>query len=186
MSTIVKLRPWTLADLNALCKYGNNPNVANNLMNRFPHPYTWDKGMEFISNISKQNPREVLAIEYKSQAIGAIGLHPQEDIFFKNAELGYWIAEDFWGKGIMKSTIQLMLDYAFSNFDFERIFARPFGRNLASQKVLEKCGFTLEAKLYKTIFKNNQYEDEWIYSMRRENYSELKLESQSQINSSRT
>lgn len=95
-------------------------------------------------------------------------MHPQKDVYRKNAELGYWLAEPYWGKGIITKAIIQMVDYAFKNFDMYRIYARPFGYNIASQKALEKAGFTLEAKLEKAFFKNEQFVDELIYVMRRD------------------
>jgi RimJ/RimL family protein N-acetyltransferase len=108
-----------------------------------------------------------MAIDINGEACGGIGIHPQDDIQCKNAELGYWLGEPFWGKGIITSAILQMVENGFNSFDINRIFARPFGSNLASQKVLEKTGFILEAKLEKTLFKNGIYEDELIYAIRK-------------------
>jgi ribosomal-protein-alanine N-acetyltransferase len=93
-------------------------------------------------------------------------LHPLEDVFRLNCELGYWIAEPFWGKGIATEAVKQMARYARENFHFKRLFARPYGRNIASQKVLEKAGFTLEAHIEQNIIKNDQLEDELIYALR--------------------
>ncbi|MEO6190012.1 MAG: GNAT family protein [Saprospiraceae bacterium] len=161
------LRTWQISDVDSLVKYANNAHISNMLMDRFPHPMTEVNAIEFIENANKLNPALILAISIDGIASGGIGIHPQEDIFHKNAELGYWIAEDHWGKGLMTKLVKEMCDYVFLNFPTERIFARPFGSNIASQRVLEKNGFVFEAKLKQTIFKNNQYEDEMIYSIRR-------------------
>jgi len=166
----IKLRPWHMSDLGNLVKYGNNWNVAKNLMDRFPHPYTEADGRAFIDAASNAQPVHIFAIDLEGQAIGGIGIHPQTDIYRKNAELGYWLAEPFWGKGIMRKAIRLMVNYAFTTYDIERVFARPFSTNLASQKVLEKNGFLLEGKFEKTIYKNGEYLDEWVYAVRRENW----------------
>lgn len=85
----------------------------------------------------------------------------------KNAELGYWLGEKYWGNGILTRAIPQVLAFAFKTYDLSRVFARPFGTNVASQRVLEKTGFTLEAKLEKTIFKNGEYLDELIYAQRK-------------------
>ena len=163
-----KLRPWTIHDLNSLVKFANNYNIAKNLMDIFPNPYTNEDGKAFIEMTARCCPANILAIEVNNEAAGAIGLHPQHDIYKKNAELGYWLAEPFWGKGIMTIAIRQMVDYGFKNFDISRIYARPFSYNIASQKVLEKAGFVLEARLEKTIFKNGQYTDELIYAVKRD------------------
>ncbi|MDV7400217.1 GNAT family protein, partial [Arthrospira platensis SPKY1] len=80
-----------------------------------------------------------------------------------------WLAEPFWGRGIVTEAIKQVVDFAFNTYDINRIFARPFGTNIASQRVLEKAGFTLEARLEKTLYKNGEYLDELIYSVRHPN-----------------
>ncbi len=161
------LRPWRPSDLQSLVRYANNPRVAQNLMNGFPYPYTEADGRAFITQALLTNPANRLAIEIEGEAAGAIGLHPQGDIYCKNAELGYWLAEPYWGKGIMTAAVAQMVAYGFENFDIDRIFARPFGINGGSQRVLEKAGFKLEATFEKTIFKNGVYQDELVYAVRK-------------------
>ena len=161
------LRPWTPADVDSLVKYANNAAIARFMTDQFPHPYTRDDGSAFIQFATSNTPSKIFAIDVNGEAVGGIGIHPQTDIMRKNAELGYWLAEPFWGKGIITKAIGEMVDYAFRHLDIQRIFARPFGSNLASQRVLEKAGFTLEARLEKTFFKNGAYEDELIYARRR-------------------
>jgi len=169
-NTNFKLRPWEISDLESLVRYANNWNVAKNLTDKFPHPYTETDGKAFIENTRKSNPLQVFAIDVDGKAIGGIGIHPQDDIHRKNAELGYWLAEPFWGKGIISEAIKLMVDYAFTTFDINRIFARPFGTNIVSQRVLEKNNFILEAKFDKTLIKNGELVDELIFSIRREDW----------------
>src|SRR6476620_3816104 len=96
-----ELRPWTMNDLDSLVKYANNEKIAANMMNRFPYPYTVENGKAFIEMASKPELPTILAIEIGGEAAGGIGLHQQEDVYCKNAELGYWLAEPFWGKGII-------------------------------------------------------------------------------------
>lgn len=162
-----KLRPWNMKDLPDLVKHANNPSIAGNMTNGFPHPYTKADGIKFIHFATQDDPVHIFAIEVEGHAAGGIGIHPQSDIHCKNAELGYWLSEHYWGLGILSRAIPLMIDFAFKTYDIERLFARPFGRNVASQKVLEKNGFKLEARLEKTIFKNGAFEDELIYAVRR-------------------
>lgn len=164
------LRPWHISDLNSLVNCANNFNIAKNMTNQFEHPYTIEKGEHFIRNVSQQNPLHVFAIDINGHAVGGIGIHPQHDIQCKNAELGYWLAEAYWGNGIISKAIPQMLTYGFKTFDIDRIFARPFGTNIASQKVLEKTGFTLEAHLKNTLFKNGEFVDELIYGIRRNEF----------------
>ena len=162
------LRPWRLSDLPNLLKYANNPNIAANMTDGFPHPYTKADGLKFIAFANQDDPVHIFAIEVDGEAVGGIGIHPQSDIHSKNAELGYWLAERYCGRGIISQAIPLMVKFAFDTYPITRVFARPFGRNVASQRVLEKCGFKLEARLEKTIFKNNAFEDELIYSVKRD------------------
>ena len=164
-----KLRPWTMNDLDSLVQNANNWKIAKFMTDQFPSPYTLEDGKSFIEFASKENPIHIFAIDINEQAVGAIGIHPQSDIHKKSAELGYWLAEPFWGHGIISRAVKDMVDFAFKTYDINRVFARPFGTNKASQKVLEKAGFTLEGKFEKTLFKGGEYLDELIYAIRRQN-----------------
>ena len=162
-----KLRSWDLNDLESLVKHANNYNIAKNLTNQFPHPYTKKNGEAFIAMATKNNPPNIFAIAINKEAVGGIGLHPQQDIHCKNAELGYWLAQPYWGKGIITNAIREIVAYGFKTFEIDRIFARPFGNNIGSQKALEKAGFTLEGKFDKALYKNGEYLDELIYAIRK-------------------
>ena len=162
------LRKWTIDDLGSLVQFANNANIAMFMNEQFPHPYTLDKGKAFIENSLKQNPTSIFAIAIDGEAAGGIGIHPQNGIQCKNAELGYWLAEPFWGKGIITKAIGAMVEYGFKTFDINRIFARPFGTNIGSQKALSKAGFALEATFEKTFFKNGEYLDELVYAVRKD------------------
>lgn len=162
-----KLRPWNINDLDSLVKNANNPNIAKFMTDGFPHPYTKEKGIAFIEMATKDNPIHIFAIEIDGKAVGGIGIHPQQDIMKKNAELGYWLGEEYWGKGIVSRAIKQVIDFAFATYEINRVFARPFGTNIASQKVLEKCGFKLEARFEKVILKNGEYFDELVYAFRK-------------------
>lgn len=161
------LRPFIPNDLESLVMHANNHKIAAFMTDQFPHPYTEDSGKAFITFASKDTPIHLFAIEVEGKAVGGIGIHPQQDIYQKNAELGYWLAEPYWGKGIITAAVKQMVDFAFRTYDISRVYARPFGTNKASQKVLEKAGFKLEARLDKTIYKNGEYLDELIYATRR-------------------
>lgn len=161
------LRPWLLSDAENLAKYANNFNIAKFLTNGFPHPYTIENANSFIEMVSQHHPTQIFAIVIDGKAVGSIGLHPQNDIMEKNIELGYFLGEPFWGRGIITEAVKKMVAYGFQNFDVVRIYGRPFGTNVASQKVLEKAGFTLEAKIEGNIYKNNEYLDELIYAIRK-------------------
>ncbi|MBL7764808.1 MAG: GNAT family N-acetyltransferase [Chitinophagaceae bacterium] len=162
------LRNWTEQDAPRLASLANDPDIAANMTDLFPSPYLEEHARGFIQMANSHDPANIRCIEFEGEAVGGIGIHPQQDIYRKNAELGYWLGKDYWGKGIITEAIRLMLPYAFQHWDIERIYARPYGRNLGSQKVLEKNGFTLEARLPQTIFKLGQFEDELIYAFRRD------------------
>ncbi len=161
------LRQWKPQDIDSLVKYANNAAIAKFMTDQFPHPYTYDIGISFIEFAISNNSSKIFAIDINGEAVGGIGIHPQKDIQRKNAELGYWLAEPFWGQGIMTKAIVQIADQAFRTLDIERIFARPFGTNKGSQRALEKAGFLLEGRFEKTYFKNGEYEDELIYAIRR-------------------
>jgi RimJ/RimL family protein N-acetyltransferase len=164
------LRPWTTEDLNSLVKYANNQNIAKNLTDKFPFPYTENNGRTFIEYAMKDYPNHIFAIDIEGQAVGGIGIHPQEDIYRKNAELGYWLGEPFWGQGIISSAIKQIVNFAFETYDIDRVFARPFGTNIPSQIVLEKNNFILEGKFDKILVKDGVLLDELIYAIRRDNW----------------
>lgn len=139
--TAVSLRPLEDSDLPNLVQYAGNKAIFDRLTDAFPHPFTEEAGKTFIARQTSKDPAEVLAIDLDGELIGRIGIHPKSDVDRLNAELGYWIGEPFWGRGIMPKAISLMVPYAFDHFDIHRIFARPYGDNPASQRVLEKAGF---------------------------------------------
>ena len=165
-----KLRSWKISDLDSLVKYANNKDIAKYMTDKFPFPYEDSNGRAFIEFATKDDPIHIFAIDIDGQAVGGIGIHPQDDIRRKNAELGYWLAEPFWGKGIISSAIKQIIDFAFETYDIDRVFACPFGTNSASQKVLEKNNFILEGKFEKSLIKNGELEDELIYAVRRDHW----------------
>lgn len=162
-----KLREWNLNDINSLVKYANNYKIASNLTDQFPHPYSKENGEAFLQIAAKDNPARLFAIDISGEASGGIGLHFQKDIYKKNAELGYWLAEPYWGKGIMSNAVKQIVAYGFKTFEIKRIYAIPFGTNTASQKVLKNAGFILEGKFEKTLYKNGEYLDELVYAVRK-------------------
>ena len=96
-----KLRPWTINDLDSLVQNANNWKIAKFMTDKFPFPYTLEDGKSFIEFATNENRIHIFAIDINEQAVGAIGIHPQSDIHRKSAELAYWLAEPFWGHGII-------------------------------------------------------------------------------------
>ena len=164
---LIAIRNWKYEDLNSLVLHANNIKIWNNLRNYFPHPYTEEDGKAWLEKVVDALPAVNMAIDVNGQAVGGIGLILNGDVYIKSAEIGYWLGEKFWNKGIITKALNQVVEIAFNEFNIERVFARPFGTNKASQKVLEKCGFEQEAILKKTIFKNGDYIDELIYSKRK-------------------
>lgn len=169
MSLDFKLRPWSEDDLLTIVKYANNEKIANNLTDGFPHPY-YEKDARFFLDLIQKSKDLILCIEVNGEFAGSVGIHLKKDIHRKNAEIGYWLAEPYWGQGIISRVIPEMVSKAFDQFDIERIYAGVFETNKASQRVLEKNGFTHEARLVKNVYKNDQFQDQHIYSMRRESW----------------
>ncbi len=163
----VELRPWQINDANDLAILANNNNIAQFMADVFPHPYSIENAKTFIAFATSNTTSKIFAIIVDGKPAGSIGLHLQTDVLKKNAEIGYWLGEDYWSKGIITKAISQMIDYGFKHMDIVRIFARIYGTNIPSQKVVEKCGFKLEAKFEKTIFKNNEFVDELIYAIRK-------------------
>jgi RimJ/RimL family protein N-acetyltransferase len=161
------LRAWRESDLEHLVLHANNERIAIWMMDRFPHPYTVEKGRWFIDFVSKGEGNHIYAIEINGKACGSIGLHFQTDIHKRNAEIGYWLGEEYWGQGIITEAIRRITKIGFDNFPINRIYGVCFGNNLASQRVLQKAGFVMEAHLKATIEKNGRIEDELIFAIRR-------------------
>lgn len=161
------LQPFSMKDIASLVKHANNIRIAKFMSDEFPHPYTAEDASRFVGFATRDDPNHIFAIQVDGQAVGGIGIHPQTGIHRKNVEMGYWLGEEFWGHGIMTDAIKQVTLFAFNTYEINRIFARPFGTNTASQKVLEKSGFILEAKFEKSLFKHGEYLDELIYAIRR-------------------
>jgi RimJ/RimL family protein N-acetyltransferase len=163
-----KLRNWEISDLEKLVEHANNSNIAKWLTNQFPYPYTEIDGRAYIEMVMNDSINKVFAIDISGDAVGSIGIFLQSDVHCKNAEIGYWLSEKYWGKGIMTEAIKEIVEYGFKTFDIVRIYARPFSTNKGSQRVLEKARFRQEARLEKALYKNGEYLDEIIYSKLKE------------------
>ena len=160
----ITLRSWKRSDQSRLTSLANNQHIANFLMDSFPHPYTDKDAEHWIDLCLEENKNLLLAIERKGELIGGIGGHFKDDIHRYNAELGYWIAEHYWGKGIITKTIEHFCSYLFSKYKINRIYADVFSTNPASGRVLEKNGFIKEGTLKKAAYKNGLFIDLLVYS----------------------
>lgn len=156
----VVIRELMDSDLPKLAEYGNNPKVAINLRDSFPHPYSFEDAVKFKEMVDSMNPKVIFAIEYKGEYAGNICLIPCSDVYRKSAEIGYFLGEPFWNKGIMTQAVNLISKWGFENLGVVRIHTGVFEFNKASQRVLEKCGFVLEGTFLKAVIKNNQLYNE--------------------------
>ena len=158
------VRSWTNDDLGSLVKYADNRKIWLNLRDRFPHPYTRRDGRDFIHLARSQRPETMFAIEVDGEAAGGIGFVPHSDVERVSAEIGYWLGEPFWGRGIVTEAVIAVTKYAIDQHGFTRIFAVPFASNSASCRVLEKAGYTLEARLRRSAIKDGRITDQLQYA----------------------
>lgn len=161
---IVTIRCFRHDDKYRMAELADNEKIAVNLRDAFPHPYTVSDAEQFITMCLGLDPAQVFAIEYNNEYVGNIGLHKQTDVYGKSAELGYFIGEPYWNKGITTRAVNLACDYGFRELDIVRIFSGVFEYNLPSQRVLEKCGFVKEAVLKAAVCKNGNIYDEIRYA----------------------
>lgn len=164
----VAVRPLTEKDAAAIARYANNEKIAVNLRDGFPHPYTLEHAEMFISKMALKDPPMIFAIEYQDEFCGVIGLSGQEDVYRMTSEIGYWIAEPFWGKGIASEAVRLLTAYGLDELGFVRIHTGVFEYNRASMRVLEKNGYTLDGIFRKSVFKQGRIWDEYRYSIVRD------------------
>lgn len=157
------VREWRLDDLPALVKYADNPKIAVNLRDRFPSPYHEAAGRGWLELLQTATPVTAWAIEVEGEAAGSIGLQLQEDVERVSAELGYWLGEPFWGRGVTTDAVRAVTADAFDRFSLTRVFAMPFADNPGSIRVLEKAGFALEGRLPKSAIKNGVIRDQLLY-----------------------
>jgi RimJ/RimL family protein N-acetyltransferase len=164
------LRPWRLADVPSLVRHANNPNVARQLRDRFPHPYTAADGRQFIQSVAQARPTTTFAIAVDGEAVGGTGFAPGADVERYSAEVGYWLGEPYWGRGITAEAVKLLSDYAFATCNMLRLFALPFSDNLQSIRVLEKAGYTREAILRASSVKHGVTRDQALYALINESW----------------
>jgi RimJ/RimL family protein N-acetyltransferase len=159
------LRPWDANDASSLIKHANNPRVAANLRDGFPHPYTPGDAQKWLDMVGKNKEDVILAIEVQGEAAGGIGLHGMKDVYRYNCEIGYWLSEIHWGKGIATEAVGAMVKFAFEQTQWLRLFASIFENNFASMRVLEKNGFTPEAIHRKAVMKGGKLWDDHMYAL---------------------
>lgn len=162
------LRDWRIGDEASLVRHADNWNVAQNVADVFPHPYTMDDGVAWVRKQAGEVPQTQFAIDVDGAAVGGIGLRIGSDIHRRSAEVGYWLGEAFWGRGIITDALVAVTRYAFETFDLAHVFAGIFERNVASRRVLEKAGYSLEGRLRLHVTKKGETMDELVYGVTRE------------------
>ena len=161
------LRPWRVEDEASLALHANNRNLSRNMRDIFPYPYTAADAAEWIERVKDESPTQNFAIAVDGAGVGGISLMLRSDVYRQSAEVGYWLGEPFWGRGIASEALRAVTDYAFATFDVIRLEAGVFGWNPASARVLEKAGYVLEGRLRNAIVKDGRVGDRLIYGLLR-------------------
>jgi RimJ/RimL family protein N-acetyltransferase len=159
-----EIRSWRASDVSSLVAVADNRKIWINLRDRFPSPYTRRAGETFLRDVIKSDPETLFAIAVDGDAVGGIGFVLQRDVDRASAEIGYWLGEPFWGRGIMTEALAAVTDYAIATHGLTRVFAVPFAYNTASCRVLEKAGYVLEARLRRSAIKDGQIIDQFQYA----------------------
>ncbi|MGN1231284.1 MAG: GNAT family N-acetyltransferase [Anaerotignum sp.] len=165
-----KLRKWRLSDAADLAAVLNNEKIYSNLRDGLPFPYTEQDAHDYIITMlsSDENSTFAYAITIDDRAVGSIGAFRQGNIHFRTAELGYYLAEEYWGNGVMTDAVRQLCEKLFAETDILRIFAEPFTNNIGSRHVLEKAGFRLEGILKENAVKNGRILDMAMYALTKE------------------
>lgn len=171
-----RLRPWRAEDAGSLVKHANNPRIASNLRDGFPYPYTPQDAKKWLGMVGDNREDIILAIEVKGEAAGGIGLHGHKDVYRYNGEIGYWLSERHWGKGIMTHAVSAMVEYAFTTTRWIRLFACIFENNTGSMRVLAKNGFIHEAVHKHAVMKEGRLMDEHLYALLKETWEASRQE----------
>ncbi len=162
MSQVI-LRQWKREDAQQLAHIANNRNIWNNVRDRLPSPYTVMDALQWINHCMAEKPLLNFAIEYDQKVVGSIGCVLKEDVYRKNVEIGYFVGEPYWNRGIATAAVKEMLVYIQKQFNVVRIYAEVFEHNKASMEVLRRNGFYLEAIRRKAAIKNNILMDDYIW-----------------------
>jgi ribosomal-protein-alanine N-acetyltransferase len=158
------IRPWTESDAASLARHANNRHVSMHLRDRFPFPYELEQAQAFLGRITTQSPPTVWAIEVDGEAIGGIGIEPGTDVERVSAEIGYWLGEAFWGRGIATEAVSAVTVEAFKRFEITRLYAMAFADHAASLRVLEKAGYSREGHLRQSAIKDGKIRDQLLFA----------------------
>lgn len=162
--TCGEVRSWRESDVTSLARHADNRKVWMNLRDAFPSPYTLADAQSFVLRAQSADPETMFAIAVDGEAVGGIGIVLHEDVERVSAEIGYWLAEPFWGRGITTEAVRALTAYAVKRHALTRVFAVPYEWNAASCRVLEKAGYVLEGRLRKSVIKAGRVVDQWMYA----------------------
>jgi RimJ/RimL family protein N-acetyltransferase len=160
---MITLRDFNEGDAEQLVCILNDPEMIKYLSSRIPTPYTLKDAQWWISTGS--NTSMVKAIDFNGFLVGCIGAEQGEFEYKRSAEIGYWIAKDFWRRGIATHAINEITSLVFNTTDIIRLFACVLSTNKASMHVLVKCGFELESVHKKAMYKNDEFYDNHLFSV---------------------
>ena len=164
------IRDWRQSDAAPLARHANNRRVWANLRDRFPSPYTLDDAETWLRHCARIVPVTDFAIEVDGEVAGGIGVVLCSDVERVGAEMGYWLGESIWGRGVMSAAVQVFAPWALDRFNLARLHANVFAFNAASARVLEKAGFVLEGRLRHSAFKNGVLIDQLLYARTRDDW----------------
>jgi ribosomal-protein-alanine N-acetyltransferase len=159
------LRGWFDGDEASLQKHADNPNVSAFLLDRFPYPYSLNDAFIWVAFMRQQERQTNFAIAIDGQVCGGIAVDLKVDANHQEAEIGYWLAEPYWGRGIITEAVQLLTHYAFENLGIIRIQAGVFSKNTASMRVLEKAGYVKEGIMRNALIKKGEVMDKHLYAI---------------------
>jgi len=170
MNQPFELKKWDPVYIKDVAHYANNENIARNLRNVFPYPYTEEDARSYVTACAADSEERQIcrAVVADGHAVGSVGIFCGSDVYEKSGELGYWLAEEYWGKGIMTEAVRQLCREAFARFDIVRIYAEPFACNTGSRRVLEKSGFLLEGIMKNGVCKRGKIYDYCMYALLRE------------------
>jgi ribosomal-protein-alanine N-acetyltransferase len=168
VGTHCAIRSWRHSDASSIARLANDRDIWLNLRDIFPHPYTREDAEEYLAVVTNRDPETSVAIEVDGSAVGNVGMKLGTDVERANAEIGYWLGREYWGRGIVSEALALLTAHAFATLPLNRIYALPFVRNAASCRVLEKAGYQKQARLRSSSIKDDVVLDQWLYDIVRE------------------
>lgn len=158
------IRPWDMADAESLQRNADDRDVSIHLRDRFPYPYGIEQARTFLGWITKQPSPTVWAIDVDHAAVGGIGIELHTDVERVSAEIGYWLGQKYWNRGIATEALKAVTAEAFKRYEITRLFAVPFADHIASVRVLEKAGYVREGHLRQSAIKNGQIRDQLLFA----------------------